>query len=104
MKAGNGVGTAYKLNCKHCTYSRDVFLGIGFSHMYLSSILPIIKNTEARQRITSFISDESAKHDSYEALFVCGKCNNLHNELFLQIKSNSDRYEISYNCSRCSAS
>lgn len=100
-KAGNHMGIAYQLKCGHCAYRSNMFLGIGFSHVYVSSLLPALKKEEDRQRAASFIDDDSAVHTACDVIYVCQQCGYLHNDLYLKIHADTDQFELCHDCPRC---
>lgn len=100
-KAGNHMGIAYQLKCGHCAYRSNMFLGIGFSHVYVSSLLPALKKEVERQRAASFLHDGSAVHTACDVIYVCQQCGYLHNDLYLKIRSDTDQFELRHVCPRC---
>ncbi|MCM3337884.1 hypothetical protein M3650_04355 [Paenibacillus sp. MER TA 81-3] len=95
------MGIACKLKCGHCTYRSNVFLGIGFSYCYISSLLPVMKKEDDRQRAASFIHEDSAVHTACDVIYVCEQCGYLHNDLYLKIRSDTDQFELCHVCPRC---
>ncbi|WP_311079212.1 hypothetical protein [Paenibacillus polymyxa] len=92
------MGEAYKLDCDTCAYTKNIFVGFGFSYMSLESIALFVRDTALKRRIEEFIDNPSTKYDAYDALYVCPACQAISNELFIEMKSDSSHYKISYAC------
>ncbi len=95
------MGVAYTLSCTHCTYSQNIFLGIGFQYTSLKVILEWYEQEEGRQHIKEFMNREDTHFDCYDGLYVCQSCGYLLNDVFLHMESKGDSYTNRYDCPRC---
>lgn len=48
------MGQGYKLTCDHCTYTEDIYIGIGFYYFSLESIASFVKDLALKQQIEHF--------------------------------------------------
>ncbi|WP_090738615.1 hypothetical protein [Paenibacillus sp. Mc5Re-14] len=97
------MGEAYKLDCDSCVFTKNIFVGFGFSYMSLESIASFVQDTVLKRRIGEFIGNPSTRNDAYDALYVCPVCQAIRNELFIEMISDSSQYKISYACPRCAS-
>ncbi|ADO57783.1 hypothetical protein [Paenibacillus polymyxa] len=97
------MGEAYKLDCDTCAYTKNIFVGFGFSYMSLESIASFVQDTVLKRRIGEFIGNPSTRYDAYDAIYVCPVCQAIRNELFIEMISDSSQYKISYACPRCAS-
>lgn len=95
------MGIACNLNCGHCSYNQNVFLGIGFNYIHLSSILEWYEEKEGRQYIREFINNKETSFECYDGLYVCQKCCYLLNKVHLHMKSGTQSYTNTHTCPRC---
>ncbi|SCW30513.1 hypothetical protein SAMN04487970_100277 [Paenibacillus tianmuensis] len=95
------MGEAYKLECGHCGYHTNVFVGIGFMYVDLHSIASFVQDTALKQRIAEFEKEPSTRYEAYNALYRCRACRSLRNELYLEMKSDSDYFVTTYSCGKC---
>ncbi|MDQ0170552.1 hypothetical protein [Paenibacillus tundrae] len=95
------MGVAGKLSCKQCSYSQNVFFGIGFKYIDLNRILEWYEQEEGRQQIKEFINKENTEFECYDGLYVCEQCKYILNSVFLHINSKDSSYTNSYDCPRC---
>lgn len=95
------MGVAGTLSCKQCSYSQNVFLGIGFRYIDLNSILEWYEQEEGRQHIRDFMSKEDTTFECYDGLYVCEQCKYLLNRVFFELKLGNYVYTNRYECPRC---
>lgn len=95
------MGQGYKLTCDHCTYTEDIYIGIGFYYFSLESIASFVKDLALKQQIEHFQKDPATTFDAYKALYVCPSCNAVRNELFMKMCSDTSQFVTIYTCKRC---
>lgn len=96
------MGVAYKLHCEHCSYNEKVYVGVGFSYVYLRDILEWFEDEAGKEQIRQFMNDASTSHRCYQGLYRCEKCRYLLNATYLHMTSNTESYTNHYDCPRCS--
>ncbi len=97
------MGEAYKLDCDSCVFTKNIFVGFGFSYMSLESIASFVQDAALKRCIEEFTGNPSTRYDAYDAIYVCPVCQDIRNELFIEMISDSSHYKISYACPKCAS-
>ncbi|NEU28737.1 hypothetical protein [Paenibacillus ottowii] len=97
------MGEAYKLDCDTCVFTKNIFVGFGFSYMSLESIASFVQDAALKRCIEEFTGNPSTRYDAYDAIYVCPVCQDIRNELFIEMISDSSHYKISYACPKCAS-
>ena len=95
------MGEAYTLKCSHCDFHTNVFVGIGFQYIYLSSIASFVQDAALKHRIAEFEKDKSTRYNAHDTLYRCTACRTIRNELYLEMKSDGDYFVTAYSCRKC---
>jgi hypothetical protein len=97
------MGSAYTLSCGNCSYKQNVFLGIGFRYIDLSSILEWYEEEPGLQQIREFMKFKDTTYDCFDGLYVCQECGYLSNKVYLYLSSEIEKrtYINGYTCPCC---
>ena len=125
------MGKGYGIECTACDYSISVTEGVGMRYspnavFYGSCNDPsqkwsiafpdglckpgkpllddLVENESIKSRAFALIEAGATPTKGYgHELYVCPKCNRLHNNFYFHLKSAAEEYEPDYKCSHCNS-
>jgi len=96
------MGDGLVINCKNCSYTENIFVGVGEAYSDIDNVLSMVKGRNQRQ-ITEILNNHDVKHRNfYKALYVCAGCGTFYNRLYVQIiYDNQKEFITNYICDEC---
>ncbi len=97
------MGQGYGIECKKCSYTRSVRVGVGMFHYSLEQCIKSISKTE-QIKIREIILGKKNIIDEGEgeSVFQCNKCFDIANKFQIKlIENNNTIYETKIVCYKC---
>ena len=85
------MGQGYSIECKTCSYSKSVRVGVGMFHYSLEQCIKSVSKTE-QTKIQENISGKQnlINEGEGESVFQCSKCSALANKFHIKLIENKN--------------
>ena len=96
------MGLGIEVNCGHCGYKKEFFLGVGMLYSSLENVIDLVKGKNKKEILEIMRNHDISSSDFYRVLYHCNGCGALSDELYVKLVYDEGKeYTTNYLCANC---